>query len=322
MSSAGLKRPVRNAHRWRLWICGLRPSPFGPPARLFHPVETRSPPVVEVGGIEPRPECFRFAGITTVPTLWGGGGIQEGRSVRFRRGGRHGDPHPHPSTGPLSPKVAIERGDGGHAGGSPGSDVADVIPDEDAHFRRDAGECAASNIGWHGAWRAVMVAADDAGRAACVAEGLHQGRVKRCDLLVTMPQGCCVLPAHRPARRCRRTGGCRHRVPAGSGSGSDHSGCGGPDVPAACRSRHAACRVRPGKHTGAGLPAAAPVFAHQKAIDCRAQVGRGIGKGAVQVEEDSPVGALTCWSGISDGMNEIVDVGVATQQSKALVSGL
>ena len=30
----------------------------------------------------------------------------------------------------------------------------------------------------------------------------------------------------------------------------------------------------------------------EKAIECRAQVGRGIGKGAVQVEEDSPVGAL------------------------------
>ena len=54
MSSAGLKRPLRNAHRWRLWICADYVRRLSGRLRaFFHPVETRSPPVVEVGGIEP-----------------------------------------------------------------------------------------------------------------------------------------------------------------------------------------------------------------------------------------------------------------------------
>jgi hypothetical protein len=72
-SSAGLKRPVRNAHRWRLWICSdyvRRLS--GRLLALCHPVETSAPPQWwRWRESNPRPERFRFAGITTMLTIMG-----------------------------------------------------------------------------------------------------------------------------------------------------------------------------------------------------------------------------------------------------------
>jgi len=72
-SSAGLKRPVRNAHHWRLWFCAdyvRRLS--GRLLAICHPVETSAPPQWwRWRESNPRPERFRFAGITTMENIMG-----------------------------------------------------------------------------------------------------------------------------------------------------------------------------------------------------------------------------------------------------------
>src|SRR5688572_13505605 len=73
MSSAGLKRPVRNAHRWRLWFCAdyvRRLS--GRLLAFFHPVETSTAPQWwSWRESNPRPECRPVAGITTMDGIMG-----------------------------------------------------------------------------------------------------------------------------------------------------------------------------------------------------------------------------------------------------------
>ena len=60
----GLKRPVRNAHRWRLEICFINVDRLTSCLLTFaRPVETSAPPqvnllMVEVGGIEPPSETL------------------------------------------------------------------------------------------------------------------------------------------------------------------------------------------------------------------------------------------------------------------------
>ena len=70
-SSAGLKRPLRNAHRWRLWFCAdyvRRLS--GRLLTFIRPVEANTPPSWwRWAESNRRPERFRIAGITTVPAL-------------------------------------------------------------------------------------------------------------------------------------------------------------------------------------------------------------------------------------------------------------
>jgi hypothetical protein len=94
-SSAGLKRPVRNAHRWRLWFCSdyvRRLS--GRLLAICHPVETSAPPQWwRWRESNPRPERFRFAGITTMEGIMGAAaGIQglpeQGRKSASSRQGQ------------------------------------------------------------------------------------------------------------------------------------------------------------------------------------------------------------------------------------------
>jgi hypothetical protein len=73
MSSAGLKRPVRNAHHLRLWFCADYVRRLSGCLRaFFHPVETSTPPQWwRWRESNPRPECRPVAGITTMYGIMG-----------------------------------------------------------------------------------------------------------------------------------------------------------------------------------------------------------------------------------------------------------
>jgi hypothetical protein len=83
----GLKRPVRNAHCWRLEICFINVDRLtGCLLSFVHPVETRYTPTEAHSDTlgwrwresNPRPERRQIAGTTTVHPVWG-------QDVRFSR---------------------------------------------------------------------------------------------------------------------------------------------------------------------------------------------------------------------------------------------
>jgi hypothetical protein len=72
-SSAGLKRPVRNAHRWRLWICSDYVRRLSDRLRaICHPVETSAPPHGGGGGNRTRVQnASGLPELRSCPALWG-----------------------------------------------------------------------------------------------------------------------------------------------------------------------------------------------------------------------------------------------------------